>query len=187
VTIMVKATQASTIALWRNHWLANPNISSTEMRLVWASIQNEAEGTGNTAISAGSVSKYAHMFKAEALQAGVVKFKESGMESLEAIEGPFEAFDSKAELYLLQSQLVGVAVTIENVSNKVRLYGDAVTVALTLLEDAQVMDSLVERAETAERELAQMEAKVERAEAIAREERDKRISQGITHGDATGR
>ena len=127
------------------------------------------------------------MFKAEALQAGVVKFKESGMESLEAIEGPFEAFDSKAELYLLQSQLVGVAVTIENVSNKVRLYGDAVTVALTLLEDAQVMDSLVERAETAERELAQMEAKVERAEAIAREERDKRISQGITHGDATGR
>lgn len=188
---MVKATLASTISLWRIHWLAHPNVSSTEMRLIWAGIQNDAEGTNNTAVSAGSVTKYSHMFRAEALLAGDVKFKESGMISLETVEPvePVEADetgDTAADLILLQVQLVGLAKTAEELTNKVRLYGDAVNVAMSLIEDSQVMDSLVERAETAERELAAMASKVERAEAIAREERDRRIREGISHGDATG-
>lgn len=185
---MVKATLASTISLWRIHWLAHPNVSSTEMRLIWAGIQNDAEGTNNTAVSAGSVTKYSHMFRAEALLAGDVKFKESGMISLETVE-PVEADetgDTAADLILLQVQLVGLAKTAEELTNKVRLYGDAVNVAMSLIEDSQVMDSLVERAETAERELAAMASKVERAETIAREERDRRIREGISHGDATG-
>jgi len=183
---MVKATSASTISLWRIHWLAHPNVSSTEMRLVWAGIQNEAEGTSNTAVSAGSVTKYSHMFRAEALLAGEVKFKESGMVSLETVSEADVTGDTTADLILLQVQLVGIAKTAEEVSNKVRLYGDAVNVAMSLLEDSQAIDSLVARAETAERELAAMEAKVARAETIARDERDRRIKEGISHGDATG-
>jgi len=183
---MVKATSASTISLWRIHWLAHPNVSSTEMRLVWAGIQNDAEGTSNTAVSAGSVSKYSHMFRAEALLAGEVKFKESGMVSLETVLEADVTGDTTADLILLQVQLVGLAKTAEEVTNKIRLYSDAINVAMSLIEDSQVMDSLVARAEAAERELSTMTAKVERAEAIAREERDRRIQAGITHGDATG-
>ena len=193
---MVKATEASTVALWREMYLVRPNLSFNDYRIEWAEIQNEAEDTDKTAISSGSVSKYLKIFKAEALQAGELQFKESGMVSLEPVHinvepieaiGPFESFDPKAELFLLQSQLVGIARNAETITNKVRLYGDAVATAITLLEDAEIMASLMARAETAERELAQMDAKLERAEALAKEEREKRITEGMTHGDATGR
>ena len=186
---MVKATEASTVALWREMFLKRPNLSFNDYRIEWAEIQNEAEDTDKTAISSGSVSKYLKIFKAEALQAGEIQFKESGMVSLEPVEavGPFEAFDSKAELFLLQSQLAGIARDAETITNKVRLYGDAVATSIALLEDAEIMASLIARAETAESELAHMEAKVERAEALAKEEREKRIKEGMTHGEATGR
>lgn len=187
---MVKATLASTVDLWRKHWQANPNVMTAELRLVWADIQNEAEGTDNTAVSSGSVSKYTQMFKHEALQAGTLKFKESGYTSLEPI-GPFDSFDSQAELLLVQSQLAGLARESENIANKIKLYSDAVNLALTLIEDSTIMGVLMERAQSAERELVTMERKLENAERLAREERDKRISESIgngnTHGEATGR
>ena len=60
-----------------------------------------------------------------------------------------------------------------------------------MIEDSTIMGVLMERAQSAERELVTMERKLENAERLAREERDKRISESIgngnTHGEATGR
>ena len=175
---MVKITQASTVQLWRDMFLKQPNLNFSDYRIEWAGIQNDAEGIDQTAKSAGLVSKYLKMFKAEALQAGEIKFKETGMVSLEPVK-----FDAMAEMSLIQSELVGLASEAEGLTTECRYFAEVLGKAMDILTDNHIIANLTAQTTKMQSEIDSLKQHLESTEAEVLKER--LLRNRPIHGEAT--
>jgi len=161
-------TQASTIGLWREMFLTRPNLGFNDYRIEWAGIQNDAEGTDQTAKSAGLVSKYLRMFKAEAATEQVVS---------EPFSDPMET------LIDMQSQLAGLAREAEGVTNQCRFLADVVVKAIGMLTDSQIIDGLTSQTARMQQEIDSLKHHLDASnERLQQERLDRNVP---IHGEAT--
>jgi len=169
---MVKITQASTVQLWRDMYLKQPNLNFNDYRIEWAGIQNDAEGIDQTAKSAGLVSKYLKMFKAEMFKAevSVVSVKET-------------SFDAMAEMLIIQSELVGLATEAEGLTTQCRYLAEVLGKAVDILTDNQIIANLTAQTSKMQSEIDSLKHHLEASEAKAKQEREYRNRP--IHGEAT--
>ena len=166
---MVKITQASTVQLWREMYLERPNLNFNDYRIEWADLQNLAEGTDQTAKSAGLVSKYLKIFKAEMGQAEVIL--EPGNS------------DPMAEMLTLKSELVGLAAEAEGVTTQCRYLAEVLGKTVDLLTDNHIIANLTAQTAKMQAEITRLKQNLEMSEAQAQQEREYRNRP--THGEAT--
>jgi hypothetical protein len=180
---MVRITQASTVAIWREMFLKCPNLNFNDYRKEWADLQNEAEGIDQTVKSAGLVAKYLKMFKAEALQAGEIQFKPSGMVSLESVITESVPFDAMAEMLIIQSELVGLAAEAEGLTTQCRYLAEVLGKAVDIMTDNHIIANLTAQTSKMQSEIDSLKRHLEVTETKAKEEREFRNRP--IHGEAT--
>jgi len=170
---MVKITQASTVQLWRDMYLKQPNLNFNDYRIEWAGIQNDAEGIDQTAKSAGLVSKYLKMFKAETSQVSVVS----------VVSVKETSFDAMAEMLIIQSELVGLATEAEGLTTQCRYLAEVLGKAVDILTDNQIIANLTAQTSKMQSEIDSLKHHLEASEAKAKQEREYRNRP--IHGEAT--
>ena len=172
---MVRITQASTVAIWREMFLKCPNLNFNDYRIEWADLQNEAEGTDQTAKSAGLVSKYLKMFKAEVSPASEPVAQSLGTAPV--------AFDAMAEMLIIQSDLAGLAAEAEGLTTQCRYLAEVLGQAVDIMTDNHIIANLTAQTSKMQSEIDSLKHHLEITETKVKEEREFRNRP--IHGEAT--
>jgi len=168
-------TLASTVLLWREHFLMSANVKPKltigDYRLNWAMLQNDAEGRYDTAKSASLVHKYLKLFKAEA-----------EAETVKVVDVPHSP-DTMTGIEKAQKRLSDLMKETLNFTRECKYLAEVIDKTQEILNDNQIITDLTTKANKLQAEVNNLKLHVAEAEAEAKQEREWRNRP--IHGEAT--
>ena len=173
---MPSKTTPDILNLCYTHWLENPNASIESFRLAYGLVRADVENSSAGPMAANTVRKFNAMFQ-------------EWLAPITLADEPIEAIESLTVMDKLAEQsitLVGIVTGLEALMNRARRYADSINTAISLVEDASLVQALVSQISKAEKDLNLAKVQIEILHTQAEAGKQASLIAGITYGEATG-